>query len=541
MTKPIHAGRAIVESLERHGVRRVYSVPGESFLAVLDGLHGSKIHNVICRQEGGAAYMAEAHGKLTGIPGVALVTRGPGASNAFVAVHAAWQDATPLVLLVGLVPVSDRMRESFQEFDPYGWFGTQTKRVFVLDEPSRASEVIAEAFFAAHSGRPGPVVVGLPEDVIAAPFTGHMHDPIPVTEGAVSHTDLDDLDAHLRVAQRPLILIGGERWTSDSAATVTAFAERNGIPIVQEWHAADRVPTSSPSLVGQLAFGGPPHAARMLDDADVLISVGTVPGDVVTGGYTLRQQSNAVNILVTIDSSLRGRSGTVTSHILASPNAFACAVADLNLDRKEEWQQWTVTGRTEFEAQRAELLGGSNGTGARMTTVMRAINERTHGVLKTLGAGNHTAWAQMLPVNSYPSELATRNGSMGYSIPAAVVASLEHPTRTVIAVAGDGEFLMNGQELATAAQHGAAFLITVLDNGQYGTIRSHQESRFPGRVSGTQLVNPDFAALARAYGGHGETVRDSDEAVPAVERALKAVADGRFALIHVYDPGVLLP
>ncbi|TQM11681.1 thiamine pyrophosphate-dependent enzyme [Pseudonocardia kunmingensis] len=537
MTTPTHAGRAIVDSLVRHGVRRVYSVPGESYLALLDGLYESGIHNVVCRQEGGAAYMAEAHGKLTGTPGVAMVTRGPGAANAFVAVHTAWQDATPLVLFVGLVPIGDRQRESFQEFDPAAWFGTQTKRVLVLDEPDRASEVVAEAFFAATSGRPGPVVVGLPEDVVAAPFAGRLHEPLPVVDGTVSECDLADLVARLQRSERPLLLVGGARWTPDAAATTTRFAERNALPIVQEWHAADRVPTASPSCVGQLAFGGPAYAARMLEEADLLVTVGAVLGDVVTGGYRLRQDPDAATVVVTIDPGLRGRSGAVSRHVLAAPTAFARAVAELDLDRAEVWRPWTEAGRRAYEEELARL---ARGTG--MTTVLREIAARTSDALQTVGAGNHTAWARLLPVDRYPGELATRNGSMGYAVPAAVVAALEHPGRAVVAVAGDGELLMNGQELATAAQEGAAFLVVVMDNGQYGTIRMHQEREYPGRVSGTRLANPDFAALARAYGGHAETVRADAEAAGAVERALEAVAEGVFALVHVVvDPAVLSP
>jgi len=353
----------------------------------------------------------------------------------------------------------------------------------------------------------------------------------------VSDADLADLVERLERSERPLLLVGGERWTPDAAATLTRFAERNALPVLQEWHAADRVPTASPSCVGQLAFGGPAYAARLLEEADLLVTVGTVPGDVVTGGYRLRQDPDAANVLVTIDPALRGRSGAVSRHVLAAPTAFARAVAELDLGRAEVWRPWTEAGRRAYEEELARLARGAG-----MTTVLREITARTTDVLQTVGAGNHTAWARLLPVDRYPAELATRNGSMGYSVPAAIAAALEHPGRTVVAVAGDGELLMNGQELATAAQEGAAFLVVVMDNGQYGTIRMHQEREYPGRVSGTRLANPDFAALARAYGGHAETVRADADAAEAVERALKAVADGLFALVHVVvDPAVLMP
>jgi len=543
-----HAGQAIVESLALHGVKRVFSVPGESYLAVLDGLHGADIENVVARQEGGAAYMAEAHGKFTGQPGVAMVTRGPGASNAFVAVHSAWQDATPMVLFVGLIPVADRMRESFQEFDPYAWFGTQTKRVFVLDEASRASEVVAEAFFAASSGRPGPVIVGLPEDVITHPFDAELTRPIAVAEGAVSAQELEQITSALRNAQRPLIMVGGQRWSPQAAAQVTAFAEANGIPVVQDWHASDRIPFNSPVNMGSLGYGRSNTAAQMLQNADVLVAVGAVPSDVPTDGYTLRQDPDAVNFLVTADASLRGRSGNVSAHVLASPVAFAASLQGIELGKAQAWDEWRSTGRQAQERlstipQDVQLPVTAAGT-ARMSVLMRELIARLpEDVVNTVGAGNHTAWAQWyMPTNVYPSALGTRNGSMGYSIPAAVAAAKHSPERMVVAVCGDGEFLMNGQELATAVQYGAPILAVVMDNGQFATIRDHQERHYPGRVSGTQLQNPDFGAFARAFGAHGELVTGDDQIPGAVERALEAVESGSPAVIHiVVDQNIPLP
>jgi acetolactate synthase I/II/III large subunit len=544
-----HAGQAIVDSLALHGVKRVFAVPGESYLAVLDGLHGASIETVVCRQEGGAAYMAEAHGKFTGEPGVAMVTRGPGAANAYVAVHSAWQDGTPMVLFVGLIPTADRMRESFQEFDPNAWFGTQAKRVFVLDEAERASEIVAEAFFAAKSGRPGPVVVGLPEDVITHAFTNSLYRPIAVAEGAVSAAELERISAALAGASKPLLFVGGQRWTPEAAAAVTRFAEANGIPVIQDWHAADRVPFDSPANAGWLGYGRTETAAWMFEEADVLLAVGAVPSDVPTDGFTLRQAPDAVNILVNIDTSLRGRSGAVTSHIVASPVALAQALDGLDLGKAAEWDAWRAAGR-EAQARLSALpdyesLPETREETAHMSVVVSELVRRLpRDVVSTFGAGNHCAWAQYyIPTNGFPSQLGTRNGSMGYSIPSAVAAVLESPERLAVAVCGDGEFLMNGQEFATAVQYGAPLLAIVMDNGQYGTIRSHQEAHFPGRVSGTQLSNPDFAAYARAFGGHGETVTSDDQAAGAVERALKAVQDQRRpAIIHVItDQRIALP
>jgi acetolactate synthase-1/2/3 large subunit len=553
VSTPTHAGQAIVDSLKLHGVERVFTVPGESYLAVLDGLHASGIENVVCRQEGGASYMAEATGKATGRPGVAMVTRGPGASNAFVGVHVAWQDGSPMVLFVGLVPTADRMRESFQEFDPYAWFGTQTKRVFVLDEPGRASEVVAEAFFAASSGRPGPVVVGLPEDVIAREFDGELVAPLPVAEGAVSAETLSRMMQALSRAERPALLVGGQRWTPRAAADVTAFAERHGLPVLQDWHASDRVPFSSPVNMGSLGYGRSDVAASMLEYADVLIAIGALPTDVPTDGYTLRQRKDATTIVVSIDTELRGRSGAVTEHVLASPVALAEALREVTLpgavELAERWDVWRSAGRAAqlrlstlppLEHLPATAPGTAHMSGL-MAVLLRGLPAET---INTVGAGNHTAWAQnYVPTEVFPAQLATRNGSMGYSIPAAVAAGMAFPQRPVIAVCGDGEFLMNGQELATAAQYGVPLLVVVMANGQYGTIRAHQEGHYPGRVSGTQLNNPNFATFAEAFGAHGEFVDDDAQIEAAAERALQAVlGEGRSAVIHIVtDQAIDLP
>ncbi|WP_417364736.1 thiamine pyrophosphate-dependent enzyme [Glutamicibacter arilaitensis] len=539
-----HVGQTIVDSLIDHDVQRVFVVPGESYLAVLDGLHESSIDTVVCRHEGGAAYMAEAHGKFTGKPGVAMVTRGPGAANTFVAVHAAWQDATPMVIFVGLIPIADRQRESFQEFDPHAWFGTQAKRVLILDEPERASEIVAEAFFAASSGRPGPVIVGLPEEVLAAVSTGGMLPQIPVAEGAVSTTELESLKEQLAAANKPLIFAGGPRWSVEAAKGITEFAETNGIPVLHDWRASDRVPFDSPSNVGWLGYGRNEHSAQMFAEADVLLAIGALPSDVPTDGYTLRQDMEATNILVNIDTSLRGRSGAVTQHLVATPTAFAEAVAGVDLGRADDWENWRSAGRKAQEAfsqvpDQAQWGETAEGTAHMHALIGELRSQLSDDAVYTFGAGNHCLWAQAyLPTQTFPSQLSMRNGSMGYSIPAAVAASLESPERLVIAIAGDGEFLMNGQEIATAVQYGAPFLAIVMDNGQFGTIREHQEAHFPHRVSGTQLKNPDFAGFAKVFGGHGETVNSNDQIPEAVARALHAVRSERIpAVIHlITDP-----
>ncbi|WP_237801315.1 thiamine pyrophosphate-dependent enzyme [Corynebacterium accolens] len=544
-----HVGTAIAESLAAHGTPRAFLVPGESFLPVLDGLYNSPVEAIVSRQEGGASYMAEAYGKATGEPGVAMVTRGPGASNAFVGVHTGWQDGTPMVIFVGLIPFSDRDRESFQEFDPKAWFGTQAKQVFVLDDPTRASRVVAEAFFQAKQGRPGPVIVGLPEDVLYQDFEGEIDAPIPVTEGAVSAADAAYVSEKLAAAKKPLIFAGGGRWTPESARAIEKFAEINQIPVVHDFRASDRISFSSPANAGWLGYGRNEHAAELLSEADVLLEVGALLTDVPSDGYTLRQDPHAENIVVNIDTGLRGHSGAISRHILASPVALAEALDNINTGEissaQSEWFKNARRAHQEFSTipSESDWRATSAGT-AHMEAVIKALQDQLpEEAIFTFGAGNHCIWAQQfLPTQHYPSQLAARNGSMGYSVPGAVSAKLQFPERPVVAIAGDGEYLMNGQELATAVQFGAPFLTVIMTNGEFGTIRDHQKNHFPDRVSGTQLANPDFAAVAKGYGAHGESVDADADVAGAIERALKAVNNGIPAVVNVYtDQDLSLP
>ncbi|MDK4209438.1 thiamine pyrophosphate-binding protein [Corynebacterium accolens] len=544
-----HVGTAIAESLAAHGTSRAFLVPGESFLPVLDGLYNSPVEAIVSRQEGGASYMAEAYGKATGEPGVAMVTRGPGASNAFVGVHTGWQDGTPMVIFVGLIPFSDRDRESFQEFDPKAWFGTQAKQVFVLDDPTRASRVVAEAFFQAKQGRPGPVIVGLPEDVLYQDFEGEIEAPIPVTEGAVSAADAAYVSEKLAAAKKPLIFAGGGRWTPESARAIEKFAEINQVPVVHDFRASDRISFSSPANAGWLGYGRNDRAAELLSEADVLLEVGALLTDVPSDGYILRQDPHAENIVVNIDTGLRGHSGAISRHILASPVALAEALDNINTGEissaQSEWFKNARRAHQEFSTipSESDWRATSAGT-AHMEAVIKALQDQLpEEAIFTFGAGNHCIWAQQfLPTQHYPSQLAARNGSMGYSVPGAVSAKLQFPERPVVAIAGDGEYLMNGQELATAVQFGAPFLTVIMTNGEFGTIRDHQKNHFPDRVSGTQLANPDFAAVAKGYGAHGESVDADADVAGAIERALKAVNNGIPAVVNVYtDQDLSLP
>lgn len=540
-----HAGAVIAETLAVHGVRRVFVVPGESYLALLDGLHDTDVDVVVCRQEGGAAYMADATARMGAPVGVAAVTRGPGAANAFVGVHSAWQDAVPLVLLVGLVPVRDRGRESFQEFDLRAWFGTQTKRVLVLEEAGRAGELVAEAIRVARSGRPGPVVVGLPEDVLAAATSAPATPPQASSTAELSEASRRAVLGALRNAERPVLLLGGHGWTPTTAGRITAFAERNRIPVVHEWRSSDRVPFRSRANVGWLGYGARPTALDIVQTADVIVCVGTLLGDVATDGGSVTTAADATVIAMHPDHELLGTYLRVHLHHAVPIESAVAALHDADLGRQDDWE-------ARLDAAHAAYLIDSSPSSAverpapkpgtvRMDEVMAELIARMpNDALVTFGAGNHTSWAQRwFPTAVFPSMLSVRNGSMGYSVPAAVAAALAAPERLVVTIAGDGELLMNGQELATATQEGAAILAIVMDNAGYGTIRSHQERDFPDRPSGTALRNPDFAALARAMGAHAETIAGSSAVVPAVERALAAVAAGGSALLHVMvDPAV---
>lgn len=522
-----------MRTLEEHGIPRAYVVPGESYLEVLDGLHDSSIETIVTRQEGGAAYMADAEGKLTDLPGVVMVTRGPGAANALVGIHTAWQDSTPVVLFIGLIPRAHRQREAFQEFDIHGWFERGAKRVFVLDSPERASEITAEALFAAHSGRPGPVVVGLPEDIIREQVPVVPHPPIPVAGGGISTADRTALRDAFATSSKPLVVTGGSDWTPDSARQLTEWLEHLGIAAAAEWRTEGVVTSDSPSYVGPIGYGRPKPTYDLFEETDLVLFIGTIPGDVLTS-YIARQSWRSTNFIASMDPLLRGRSGAVSHQIVAKPSTFVADLVSLDLAPRTEWAEWTAKMRRQQEDFAALPTPGSAGPAQMDSLMAHLVPQLEDDAIVTLGAGEHTNWAhRYMPVRTYPAMVSAGNGSMGYSIPSAVAASLDFPDRQVVTIAGDGEFLMNGQELATARQYGAAPLVILMDNAEYGTIRTHQERRHPGRVAGTQLVNPDFATMAEAFGGFGIRVDDEAQIPRAVEGALAATREGRFALIHL--------
>ncbi len=575
------AGHLIVDTLESAGIERVYAVPGESYLDVLDGLYDANIETVVCRQEGGAGFMALAESRLTGRPGIAMVTRGPGAANAMISVHTAWQDATALVLFVGLVPLNDRSRESFQEFSLPEWFSSTAKRVLTIDDEDRAGEITADALRIAASGRPGPVVVGLPEDVLVrltgapTPTLAEVAPPIPAP--AV----IDGLASRIASAERPAFVLGGDGWHSGCGAELAGLAASAGIPIFCDWRAYDAIPHSSPAWAGWLGYGRADAVAAGFAEADLVVFVGCTRSDVLSDGYTIG--FDAATVLVSLDMEATQHAGRIDEHIIASPDSFtqaltrtdagaARASGQLRGDRTDEWVQSRADVQSRFAAHRpdAEAAPENPGrAGVDLGVAFGILDDRLGGdAILTYGAGNATIWGHRFIRHERPAGLVgARNGAMGLAVPAAVAASLAFPERRAVAICGDGDFLMNGQEIATAFAHGGTPLIIVIDNGVYGTIMSHQENHYPGRPSGTRMVNPNFAAWMSAFDlgssgaasarvsgsvppgaggtatgagmiGHGERVEATEDFAAALDRAL--AHDGP-ALIHVLVDSATMP
>lgn len=543
------AGHLIVRTLEAHGVPRVYAVPGESYLDVLDGLYDSSIETVVCRQEGGAGFMALAEGRLTGRPGVAMVTRGPGAANALISIHTAYQDATPLVLFVGLIPVADRERDSFQEFSLTGWFGSTAKKVMVIDDANRAGELTAEAMRIATSGRPGPVVVGLPEDVLVHLTDAAPSAPITLPSPTPAESEISAVVERLAAAKRPAIVVGGDGWQGGEGASLADFAARAAVPIYADWRAYDATPHSSDAWAGWLGYGRGVAMAQGFDDADLLIFVGCGRSDVMSDGYRLG--FDAETVLVTLDPNAVMHAGRVDQHLLSTPAAFSTALgatdpAAARGDRTDDWLRGRHDAQLRFakhrsDASAAEAAGASAGDlGVDLGVAFGELDDRLGGsAVLTYGAGNATIWAhRFVSHNEAATLVGARNGAMGLAVPASVAASLVSPEKNVVAVCGDGDFMMNGQEIATAVAHGATPLVIVVDNGVYGTIVQHQENQYPGRPSGTRMSNPDFAEWMRSFGGHGERVERTEDFAAALDRALAAKGP---ALIHVLIDSSVMP
>ena len=543
-TSPIarSGGQILVDQLVAHGVRHVFCVPGESYLAVLDALVDVDIDVTVCRQEGGAAMMADAHGKLSGRPGICMVTRGPGAANALAGVHIASQDSTPLILFVGQIERGMREREAFQEMDYRAVFGTQAKWVTEIDDADRIPELISRAFHVASSGRPGPVVIALPEDMLTDTATVADAPGYDIIDTAPGAAQLADLAERLAAARAPLAILGGTRWSAQAVDQFAAFAERAGLPVAASFRRQMLCPADHPCYIGDVGLGANPALLARVRDADLLLLVGGRMSEIPSQSYTLLDLPVPRQALVHVhpDVNELGRVYRPTLAINASPTAFAAALADVPAShdsaRKDAIRNLHDSYIAWSDASRIRTQGA-----LQMGEIMAWLESRLpDDAVLTNGAGNYATWLHRFHRNrAYGTQLAPTSGSMGYGLPAAVGAKRVDPSRMVVCFAGDGCFLMHGQEFATAVQYDLPIIVIVVDNGMYGTIRMHQEKHYPARVSATALRNPDFAAYARSFGGHGERVEDTEQFAAAFERA---VASGKPAILHcLLDPEVITP
>ena len=538
-------GEILARHLALHGVEMAFGVPGESYLALLDALVDTDIRFITCRQEGGAAMMADAHGKLTGRPGIAMVTRGPGATNAAAGVHIAFQDSSPMILLIGQVARDQVDREAFQEVDYRAMYAPLAKWVAQIDSAERIPEYLNRAFHTATSGRPGPVVLSLPEDMLRerakAPGGLGRYSPTQAHPGAAA---MSDLRARLTAAERPMMIVGGATWDADALDQLRRFAEAWDLPVGASFRCQDYLDNRHPCYAGHVGIGIDPALATRIREADLLLVAGARLGEMTTGGYSLPAPPRPAQALIHAhpDANELNRVYDADLAIATGMAPFAAALAALTPPSAPvPWAGRRAAARAAYEAfiEPVAVPGP-----LQMPEIVQWLAARLpEDAILCNGAGNYAAWVhRFFPYRGWRTQLAPTSGSMGYGTPAAVAAKALHPERTVVAFAGDGCFLMNGQELATAAQHGLGIIVIVIDNGMYGTIRMHQERAYPTRVSGTALRNPDFAALGAAHGAHGERVETTEAFAPAFERAMEAAASGRPALLHlVIDPEALTP
>lgn len=534
-------GQVLVDQLLIQGVQHIFCVPGESYLAALDAMYGSKLNLTVCRQEGGAAMMAEAYGKLTGRPGICFVTRGPGATNASPGLHIAAQDSTPMILFIGQVERGMQEREAFQELDYRAVFGGVAKWVVEIQDAARIPELISRAFHVAVNGRPGPVVVVLPEDVLGDHVACSDAAPALVAETLPRPEDVAVLEAMLAASHRPLIIAGGSRWDPAATKRLSAFALRYELPVAVSFRRQSLFPGNHPNYIGDLGFGSNPALIKAARESDLVLLLGTRLSEAASQGYTLLDIPKPTQTMVHVHPGVEELGKVYHADLIfnVSPRSF--------LDAFVENKPAAPPGRTSYIAElhknyrawseKPGLVPGSFNLGIVVSKL--SANLPPNAVITT-GAGNYATWVnRFFRVQELGSFLAPTCGSMGYGVPAAVGAARQDPARAVIAFAGDGCFLMNGQEFATAVQYGLPIIVVIVDNGMYGTIRMHQELNYPSRVIGTELRNPDFTAYARAFGGYGERVERTEDFMPAFDRA---VASRLPAILHcVTDPEALTP
>lgn len=522
MTNLRNGGRILVDNLVAQGCDRIFHVPGESFLAVLDALHDTpQVDLVTCRQEGGAAFMACADGTMTGKPGVCFVTRGPGATNASIGVHVAMQDSQPMLLFIGDVDRSMRDREGFQEVDFPAMFAPLAKWTTRIEDARRIPEYIARAWNVAISGRPGPVVIALPEDMLLDEVEAVDRPKLELHSAGLDPSDFTDVLDLLRTAERPLAIVGGAGWDVATGAAFDDFARLWGIPVAGAFRRQDAIPNHSPAWAGNLGYGPNPRLVERIKAADLLLVIGARLGEATTDGYTLITPDHPGQTLIHVHPDAGELNRVYRTDVAIAADVFDFVAMLTGAEPPE-------TPRAEAEAAHADWIEWSTpnpraGVVLDLGQCVAAMRERLQPGQAIIcnGAGNFSAWwHRYWHYGAQPAQLAPTAGAMGYGTPAAVAAALRHPEKLAVALAGDGDFLMNGQELATAIQHGANMLVLVIDNGAYGTIRMHQEREFPARLSGTTLHNPDFAALGRAFGCWAETVERTADFAPALDRAL---------------------
>jgi acetolactate synthase I/II/III large subunit len=544
MHKPMssrNAAAALVEQLVVNGVRHVFCVPGESFLPVLDALRDSSITVTVCRHEGGAAMMAEAVGKSTGRPGICFVTRGPGATNASAGIHIAQQDSTPMIMFVGQVETSVREREAFQELDYRAVFGSMTKWTVEVDDPNRITEFVSRAFYTASGGRPGPVVVALPKDMLSQSVSIDNAPPYEPVETSPGEQEMARFGALLAESQEPLFVLGGSRWSEGARGQIHEFADRTGLPVATSYRRSTLFHPLHPLYAGDLGLGPNPKLVARVKAADLLVLVGGRLGEIPSQGYSLLSSPAPATKLVHIHPGAEEIGRVYRPHLAihASPNRFVAALKRLAITPNPAWREGANAAHADFVAwtETATPQPGDVNLGEIMIWL------RDHVAADTIlcnGAGNYASWIhRFYRFREFMTHIAPTSASMGYGMPAAIAMQRLHPERLVLSVNGDGDFLMTGQEFAIAVQYRLPIIVIVCDNGMYGTIRMHQEREFPGRVSATELRNPDFDAYARAFGGFGAVVRNTSDFPAAFEAAR---ASGLPSIIHLkIDPDAILP
>ena len=534
-------GEILIDQLLVHGVRHAFCVPGESYLAALDAFYDRPIDLTVCRQEGGAAIMAEAAGKLTGRPGICFVTRGPGATNASAGIHIAKQDSTPLILFVGQVGREMREREAFQELDFRAVFGSMTKWVTEIDQPERIPELVSRAFHTATNGRPGPVVIALPEDMLTERVAVADAPPFSAVESWPGLNDMAQLQKLIWAAERPIMLIGGSRWSEPACASVTRFAERFALPVATTLRRSHLFDCLHPCYAGDLGIGPNPKLTARIKASDLVILVGGRLGEMPSQGYTLFDIPGPQQTLVHVHPGAEELGRVYRPHlaIQAAPTGFAAALEGLQPPNDIRWRSETAAAHAEWDAwtDKATPQPGAVNLGEIMVWLRDNIPPDS---FMCSGAGNFTTWVhRFYRIRHFATQLAPMAGSMGYGFPAAVAAQRLNPGRTVICIAGDGDFLMTGQEFATAVQYQLPVITILFDNGMYGTIRAHQERNYPERVIATALTNPDFADYARAFGGFGVTVESTAD-FPAAFKAARE--SGKPSIVHLkVDPQGISP